>query len=247
MSESDHGGMADTQVEPVSDAGAEIAHLRSLGADKFDPVRLRYIEVLTQRASLLQGRVKHILDDKVAQALAAFKQRFELAQRDAQEAIEHIVAQYPQMQAELQRLFAAGDFKGVRHRFSTIKPGAPQASLGELTRYMAQHAPAPLAGHFDGHVGLRPELKTAQSFRNTWSKLSVDKRVVQALDQAPQNAGPINSHMLVLRSLALMRDVSPDYLNRFTSYVDTLLCLEQCDKGKPGTGKKTTRMKSAKG
>jgi hypothetical protein len=50
--------------------------------------------------------------------------------------------------------------------------------------------------------------------------------VAQALDQAPKNAGPINSHMLVLRSLALMRDIAPDYLNRFMSYVDTLLCLD---------------------
>jgi hypothetical protein len=33
--------------------------------------------------------------------------------------------------------------------------------------------------------------------------------------------------MLVLRSLALMREAAPDYLNRFVSYADTLLCLEQ--------------------
>ena len=38
--------------------------------------------------------------------------------------------------------------------------------------------------------------------------------------------------MLVLRSLTLMRDISPDYLNRFTSYVDTLLGMEQTEKGK---------------
>ena len=32
--------------------------------------------------------------------------------------------------------------------------------------------------------------------------------------------------MLVLRSLSLMRDLSPDYLNRFVGYVDTLLFLD---------------------
>jgi hypothetical protein len=32
--------------------------------------------------------------------------------------------------------------------------------------------------------------------------------------------------MLVLRSLGLMRDLSPDYLNRFMGYVDTLLFLD---------------------
>ena len=57
-------------------------------------------------------------------------------------------------------------------------------------------------------------------------KISVQKQVTQAIAQAPQNAGPINSHMLVLRSLGLMRDLSPDYLNRFMGYVDTLLFLD---------------------
>ena len=38
--------------------------------------------------------------------------------------------------------------------------------------------------------------------------------------------------MLVLRSLALMRELSPDYLNRFISYADTLVCLEQAEKAR---------------
>ncbi|MFZ2387771.1 MAG: DUF2894 domain-containing protein, partial [Polaromonas sp.] len=37
------------------------------------------------------------------------------------------------------------------------------------------------------------------------------------------------SHMLVLRSLALMRKLSPDYLQRFLSHVDTLLWLDQAN------------------
>ena len=49
----------------------------------------------------------------------------------------------------------------------------------------------------------------------------------QAIAQAPQNAGPINSQMLVLRSLGLMHDASADYLSRFMVYVDTLLYLDE--------------------
>jgi hypothetical protein len=97
---------------------------------------------------------------------------------------------------------------------------------------MAQAAPA------KGQAGVRhtspngPELKSVRMFRNTWSKLSADKQLKAALDQAPKNAGPINSHMLVLRSLALMRALSPDYFNRFISYADTLVHLEQSEKPK---------------
>jgi hypothetical protein len=69
-------------------------------------------------------------------------------------------------------------------------------------------------------------------FRQQLGKINVQKQVTQAIAQAPQNAGPINSHMLVLRSLGLMRDLSPDYLNRFMGYVDTLLFLEDSGQNK---------------
>jgi hypothetical protein len=50
----------------------------------------------------------------------------------------------------------------------------------------------------------------------------------------------------VLRSLALMRDISPDYLNRFMSYADTLLRLDQGEKEKPSSPKKQRPAKAAK-
>ncbi|WP_114973565.1 DUF2894 domain-containing protein [Rhodoferax ferrireducens] len=198
------------------DFSGDIASLRQLGADQFDPVRLHYLQVLATRASAHQGPVKRILDAKLAKALVTFRERFEQAQRDTKDTV------------------------------APSKESDPRASLGELVRYMAQHSPDHVEGGFDGDVGLRRELKTTRYFRNTWSKLSVDKQVTQAIKQAPKNAGPINSHMLVLRSLALMREISPDYLNRFTSYVDALLCLDQCDKEKQVTAKKAADAASSK-
>jgi hypothetical protein len=49
--------------------------------------------------------------------------------------------------------------------------------------------------------------------------------------------------MLVLRSLGLMRDISPDYLNRFMGYVDTLLILDssQTVKATPKKAVPTTK------
>ena len=43
------------------------------------------------------------------------------------------------------------------------------------------------------------------------------------------NAGPLNSHHLVHRALLLMRELSPEYLNRFMSYVDSLLWIDQAN------------------
>ena len=54
--------------------------LRLDGADRFDPVRFHYMEVLCRRASTHQGSVRRILDAKLALATATFRQRLELAQ-----------------------------------------------------------------------------------------------------------------------------------------------------------------------
>ena len=97
------------------------------------------------------------------------------------------------------------------------------APLAELLQYLAQHSHGP--DERGAAPGTRTDLKAVRQFRDTWSRLSTDKQTRQSLEQAPQNAGPLNSHMLVLRSLALMREISPAYLNRFISYADTLLCL----------------------
>ena len=246
MNESDQREIADAPWDASHDANALIASLRTAGADRFDPVRLHYIEVLAKRASTYQGSIRRMLDAKLAQTLASFKERFDQAQCDAKETVARSASQYPHAADDLQRLFVSGDFKGLRRFIATLKTREQCASLGALVRQLEQHFPESADARLAGNAGPRSELKTIRHFRNIWSKLSVDKQLTQALEQAPKNAGPINSHMLVLRSLALMRDISPDYLNRFMSYADTLLCLDQGEKEKQGNSKKTQAARAAK-
>jgi hypothetical protein len=238
MNEADRREITDAPLDSSPDFNALIASLRTAGADQFDPVRLHYIEALAKRAIAHRGSVKRMLDAKLTQALAALKERFDLAQGDAKETVARGMQQYPHAADDLQRLFVTGDFKELRRFIATLQTREQCASLSALVRQLEQHSPENADARLEGNVGARSELKTIRNFRNTWSKLSVDKQMAQALEQAPKNAGPINSHMLVLRSLALMRDISPDYLNRFMSYADTLLCLDQCEKEKLDKQKK---------
>jgi hypothetical protein len=81
-------------------------------------------------------------------------------------------------------------------------------------------------------------------FRKTWSKLYSDRLVARAMKERPENAGPLNSEMLATRSLFIMRQLSPSYLNRFVSYIDTLLWLERTgEENTPRTEKKRNRFK----
>lgn len=74
---------------------------------------------------------------------------------------------------------------------------------------------------------LRAEPDMLDYFRQTWSKVSADSQLLASLEQVPKNAGPLNSSSLVHRSLSLMRELSPEYLRQFLSYVDALSWLEQ--------------------
>jgi len=223
-------------LSDVADNDALIASLRAMGAERFAPVRLHYLEVLAKRSAAHQGSVRRKLDEKLAQAAAAFKEEFDVARRDAVDIVAQGAQQFPQAAKDMQRLYDAGDFKGLQRLIATLKSRAERASLADLVRRLDQHGTETAA--VTGNAGSPTELKAIRKFRNTWAKLSVDKQVAQALEHMPKNAGPINSHMLALRSLALMRDISPDYLNRFMSYADTLLSLDQGEKDKPVVAKK---------
>lgn len=199
--------MSAQAVEQPDALHPAIARLRHAGADAFDPVRLHYLGVLAERLAVHSGTTGRLLEARFTKAVADFDNRFEQFQRDADAAAQSTTHRHPQ-----------------------------STGLADLTRQLTQHNDAPSsgnAGRTDGAPGVRTELKAVSQFRNTWSKLSADKQLAHALGQAPKNAGPINSHRVVLRSLSLMRELSPDYLNRFMAYADTLLCLDHTDRPQP--------------
>ena len=75
------------------------------------------------------------------------------------------------------------------------------------------------------------ELNALRDFRSTWARLRVDQQLSQSLAKGAGNAGPLNSHRLVLRSLKLMHEISPGYLARFVAHADALLWLDQASGG----------------
>jgi len=180
------------------------ASLRAAGAAQLDPVGWHYAERLAERASQQPGPVQALLCAKLQHALHDLKARLDAATASA----------------------GHGQTTGVVTRADA--PSALAALLQDMTSDMAD-AGADTGVHRP--LGWRTESPRVRQFRKQLGQIHVQKQVSQAMAQAPQNAGPINSHMLVLRSLGLMRDVSPDYLNRFMAYVDTLLCLDDAGQG----------------
>lgn len=71
------------------------------------------------------------------------------------------------------------------------------------------------------------ELRSIKHFRESWVKHNSERLLAQAIADSPKDAGPLNSHRLAIQSLTAMRELSPEYLNRFLSYLETLLWLEK--------------------
>jgi hypothetical protein len=173
------------------DAAATLEAWRAGGAAAVDPVRFRFIEALARRTAAHEGLARQLLDEKLAQAIAGYRERLERA--------------------------------GPQADGRAVETSARDSGLAGLVALLSQHAPQTGGGH----TAAEPELKSVQLFRSTWAQLSMHRWLTQSQAAVPENAGPLHSQQLLHRGLRLMHEVSPGYLNRFVSYVDALLWLEQ--------------------
>lgn len=204
-----------------------LAALRERGAHRFDPIRFRYIEALARRSPALAGEVGR----KLSQALAAYGAQFDQANAEASQALDVQVQRFPEAAEALRRLHAEGDFRGLHRLTAQLDARSACGPLGALVRHIDQHAPAlrdsgATAASTSPAAAPPPELKALSHFRSTWARLGVGQQLTRSLAKAPENPGPLNSHLLMLRSLQVMHGTSPAYLSRFMAHVDALLWLE---------------------
>ncbi|MFT4435602.1 DUF2894 domain-containing protein [Caballeronia sp. 15715] len=152
------------------------------------------------------------------------------------------------LDAKLSRLIEkyAGDLENAELVTSDVDKSASY-SLAGLVEYVSRSA----AANADGRSSY-PDMEMLEYFRKTWTQLSTERQFRQSLAQVPGNAGPLNSSSLVHRSLSLMRELSPGYLQQFMSYIDALSWMEQMNGGsavpekeapRAGSPRKNTRSK----
>ncbi len=108
--------------------------------------------------------------------------------------------------------------------------------LAELNAYIRQVSP----GAADGGQ----ELASARRCREAWGRVQAQDKLDLATLRRPAKAGPLNSHALVLASLAQVQSLSPAYLRRLLAQVDSLQWLEQAATQYPPikAGKKTGKV-----
>lgn len=241
-------------MNKAPDPAATLAALRAAGAAQIDPVRLRYLEALARRSAGLQGDSRTQLDARLAQALADYRAQLDRARRSADTLLADACARHPEAADELAALHASSQFAQLRQRTARLDASPRGTLLTDLVGHIDQRkradAPGTTASPTEDNDA-QGDSSSLAYFEKIWAELKVEQQLAEALAQAPENAGPLNSHLLALQSLKLMRDLSPGYLKRFVSYVDALLWLDQADNaGKPAPksaakGEKDKKRKAA--
>jgi hypothetical protein len=216
---------------PVAGVGDDlrpcIEALRARGADRFDAVELRVLGAMLRRLDDFEGAARTALQRKIARRLMALRERFERAYGEARGATERAAVRLPDAGAAQ-----------ARHE---ARP------LAALLAHVAG-PPGRRGGGAQGGGVVRPgaELKSLRYFRSAWSRISLEQQLSRALAQAPDNAGPLNSHFLVLQALIRMRDVAPAYLEGFIAYAEALRWLEQADGGRAAASRAVVQKPAAR-
>ncbi|WP_058196079.1 DUF2894 domain-containing protein [Xanthomonas translucens] len=215
-----------TPVSEVLDAW------RQRQAERLDPLRLRFIEALARRADAHQGQARRLLEQKLSALLAAYAA--DLARMPAATTADADADAAPNATESASARSPLGD---LLQRFASGAMHDAHAAANAMPPQSAQQLPA------------------LDDARRLWTELRSRSQLRQSLQQAPSDAGPLNSGVLVHRALALMRTLSPGYLQQFLAYVDALSWLQQlhdagalatAHKPEAAIGKKPTRGKPRK-
>ena len=228
-----------------ADIAARIEALRAQNAERFDPVGFRFIEALARRAAAGGDAGRGVLERRLAKALSDCRERLDAAGSMAGDALARGISRFPESADPLRQCREAGDLAGLKHLLARLEGQGGRSPLSGLLAHIGRHTSEGSAGSSARGGGAAfaapPELKSLSYFRSTWSRLSLERQLADAFAQAPENAGPLNSHHLVLQALGQMRDISPEYLRQFMSYVDALLWLDQSDSSRVPTRKNAVR------
>lgn len=185
---------------------------REQKADRLNPIRFHLIEVLERRVADQVGEARRVLEARLAT----------------------LVESYAQALQKSSRLLDAGSL-AITPRPST------RSALGQLVDDLATHhaarSPTRPTHSSAGAPARIHALQTLDEFRDVWSHLHEQSHLRQALARSPGDVGPLNSASLVHRSLTLMHQLSPSYLQHFLAYLDALAWMEKLqDRSAVGAG-----------
>ena len=228
-------------------------------AHQYDPVRFQYIKSLAKKSSSHRHSVSQLLENKAVLALTEYCKDLEGAKKHSEELIIDMVSETPDVEEKLKCLFNEGNLKEIKKlaaqkelskiNHKTLFRQLTQ-EISKLNNIDVKTSPLSFEDElkkqeqeFVNLIGVKTdsaletkqthngfsELTAMRHFRQSQIKHYSEQRVCNVMQEGPDEPGPLNSQALIIRSLEIMQNISPSYVNRFVSFVDNMLWLEQVD------------------
>lgn len=231
---------------PLAELQATLAALQGQ-CPQFDPPRLRGVESLLERAQQQRPSVQAPLLRRAASMLADYRRDCEQFSEQPSR-LAGVLATHRQ-QLATRRGGAASALRALQAQLNRDTPddAASDGASSPISALLRQQEFSLLGAsqsHAPDKATSEPpkELRALRQLRSRQRHQDIEQRIDQAIQNAPQDPGPLNPQMLAIRSLTNMRERSPAYLKQFVGYLDTLLWLEAQlpgeESGKAGKGKR---------
>ena len=224
-------------------------------AQGFDPVRFTLIQSMHQRVNEPQHKANIILIQNTQKRIDDYKNDLEDWRTKTNNALATIESDLPEVTKQADNFLTQSKFKQIENlliqeksknkrqtslsllsdlkneigKVDVIQTDTEKTiSLDEMLLKQEQDARSDTdSSRLNKQNENQLELQSMKHFRESMKYFNIDKIIARAINDFPENAGPHNPHMLVIKSLMHMHDLSPQYLRRFASYIETVLWLEK--------------------
>ena len=222
--------------------------------ESFDATRYAYLQGLYERVQLPSHSNNKVLLEKLSVTLQQYQQDYQQAKQQAEELLLEIVGIFPDAQSNAEALVRENNFRELKRFYQRLLEKQKQqehvkslsellsalnrdqldkvnlpSSLDEvlLQQELNARKKAGLSSALENTQTQRPQLQSMKGIRESMKYFNLDRMIIDAIEKEPENAGPHNPHMLAIKSLIKMKDLSPQYLRRFAGYIETVLWLEK--------------------
>lgn len=261
----------------LAELAAEITAMAQRQEDRYCPSQFFHMQRLLQRAEHAPSNVQKLLAKRINALLSEYRSHLIQATRtaDAAESSSEntsadltIPLSLNQLKAQTRQTKALQRRQVIQQKsralLNQLRSELAAPSLEELPEDSAQalddemRAMETAAQSNQLELAIHPtsvqrkELKAVRRYRQIAAQQKTEAMVNRAVIARPDNPGPLNPHMLAIKSLTSMRDLSLPYLNRFVSYIETIMWLDEERNAeqsgsdtpqKPDSKKKTPRKK----
>jgi len=241
----------------ISSFEKALEQLSAGNAKNFDPVRFAYLQSLAKRLENPLYLENSVLVEKAFASVDQYRNDFESYRRRARPILDQISVDFEPYFEAAKALFEECRFRQLERLSSRLRrqrlnqqnllelrdlvrdinqPSEAsgdellQLSIDDILRQQEQNALIAAGDlpvdNVDGS-GEQLVMQSMKHFRQSMQHFNIDKIIARAINEGPDNPGPLNPQMLAIKSLTHMRDLSPSYLRRFANYIETLLWLEK--------------------